>query len=117
MDDYKPYFYVIIPRKTIDFISKKEKKSKMFLLSSAYSKEMNPGDLSERIQLRNKLKCKGFHWYLKNVFPESVMNAGFNIIGQVIRGVHSQYDSITNVLNHRFNNLGQNTVWTKWGAI
>lgn len=45
---------------------------------------MDVGDLSKRIALRNQLRCKGFHWYLKNVFPESVMIAGYQILGQVI---------------------------------
>lgn len=48
MDEYKDFYYAAVPS----------------------AKMVNFGDISERMRLRERLKCKPFSWFLKNVYPE-----------------------------------------------
>ncbi|RZC32985.1 polypeptide N-acetylgalactosaminyltransferase 35A [Asbolus verrucosus] len=41
-----------------------------FLNQRSDARSIDFGDISSRIQLRKKLKCHDFDWYLKNVYPE-----------------------------------------------
>ncbi|XP_006873763.1 PREDICTED: putative polypeptide N-acetylgalactosaminyltransferase-like protein 5 [Chrysochloris asiatica] len=41
-----------------------------FFLQKPGLKSMNYGNISERVELRKRLGCKSFQWYLDTVFPE-----------------------------------------------
>ncbi|XP_031634085.1 polypeptide N-acetylgalactosaminyltransferase 13-like [Contarinia nasturtii] len=54
-------------------------------LISPLLRKIKAGDVSKRLAIRQNLKCKNFHWYMKNVFPESVMVTKPKKIGQIQR--------------------------------
>lgn len=55
MDDYKEIFY----RRNQD--------------AAQIAKDRSYGDISKRLELRSRLQCKSFSWFLKNVYPEVFM--------------------------------------------
>lgn len=43
----------------------------------------DPGDMTERMNLRKKLECKSFRWYLENVYPEAHIPIDYKSLGRV----------------------------------
>eukprot|EP01147_Barroeca_monosierra_P006227 gene6227-9228_t len=65
MDDYKEHFYHARPSASFAHV----------------------GSIEERVQLRNKLQCKSFEWFLKNIYPElNIPGKDMVAFGQIQQG-------------------------------
>ncbi|CAF0916864.1 unnamed protein product [Rotaria sordida] len=57
-------------------------------------KNVDAGDVSERLALRERLKCKDFRWYLQNIYPESSMPVDFHHVGVLKSEAYGCADSL-----------------------
>ncbi|CAI4231179.1 unnamed protein product [Auanema sp. JU1783] len=85
MDDYKRFYYM----------------QRMGL------KDMDAGDLTSRKELREKLKCQSFKWFLDNIIPEKfILDENVHAFG-LVRGEHNLcLDTLQRLENKGIVNLG-----------
>uniref|UniRef100_A0A6M2E192 Polypeptide N-acetylgalactosaminyltransferase n=1 Tax=Xenopsylla cheopis TaxID=163159 RepID=A0A6M2E192_XENCH len=93
MDDYKKYYYAAVPlAKNIPF-----------------------GNIDDRLELKERLHCKPFSWYLKNVYPELLVPE-IALSGSLRQGAHCLdtmgHQAEGTVGLYQCHNTGGNQDWT-----
>lgn len=70
MDDYIELFYMNRPDLKVNLLIIRVLRQEHRLFFFIFQNNVDVGDVTHRRILRNKLKCKNFDWYLKNIYPE-----------------------------------------------
>ncbi|KAK4886111.1 hypothetical protein RN001_002382 [Aquatica leii] len=101
MDDYKNYYYSAVP----------------------LARNVPFGSIQERLDLRDRLQCKPFKWYLNNVYPELTIPNSSPSYGSLKQGIFC-LDTMGHLLDgtvalYQCHNTGGNQEWglTSGGLI
>lgn len=81
MDNYKEFFYKMTPGTfNIGNLCQEAANHRFFFVGA---RNVEVGNLTGRREFRNRLKCKSFQWYLKNIYPEAVIPLDYYSLGYV----------------------------------
>jgi len=63
------------------------------------------GDITSRKELRRKLKCKSFKWYLENIYPELFIPGDAVASGEVKKKTYIVYETWEYILRSQSSSL------------
>ncbi|XP_065320085.1 polypeptide N-acetylgalactosaminyltransferase 1-like [Gordionus sp. m RMFG-2023] len=85
-------------------------------------------NISSRIDLKNKLHCKNFDWYLQNIYPENYFPNNYTYFGKIIQkntnlclnakvGINGLYSQLSLIECHKLKSTNQLFIFKKNGMI
>lgn len=91
----------------------------LVIATYAAAQTVDVGDMSARHELRKRLQCKSFRWFLENVYKEAPVPATFYSVGSVRQG-HLCLDTMARKDGQAAgvsgcHNMGGNQAWSLTG--
>ena len=84
MDEWKEFYFKFNPGKLAHCSAICGYNRGSFLVFTEAEKYRDEQQIRTRLELKYRLKCKGFKWYLDNVWPEHFMPTDKRFFGKVI---------------------------------